>query len=171
MDENKDFCISGDVTDETSAIGLRKKRSLIFHFLYAAESFEDDTSVESIVDNFNRGFNLSVPLDGEIVDTVNDVIANHEKIDETIKPFLENWKLDRIGCCTKIVLRYAVWELLFKDTPVNIVINEAIELAKCFSEKDAYKFVNGVLDKLQKKLSELKEDSVYIQLNIYFFDA
>ena len=47
----------------------------------------------------------------------------------------------------------ALWELMETETPSTIVLNEAIELAKCFSEKDAYKFVNGVLDKAVKQLN------------------
>jgi len=49
------------------------------------------------------------------------------------------------------------WELLFTDTPTSIIINEAIELAKDFAEKDAYKFVNGLLDKVASKRDELRE--------------
>jgi N utilization substance protein B len=48
----------------------------------------------------------------------------------------------------------ASWELLETDTPSTIVINEAIELAKAFSEKDAYKFINGVLDQAVKNLAK-----------------
>ncbi|HML19849.1 MAG TPA: transcription antitermination factor NusB, partial [Candidatus Dependentiae bacterium] len=60
------------------------------------------------------------------------------------------WRFDRLGVCTKLILRLAVWELLHADEPHNIIINEAIELAKCFSEDDAYKFINGILDEAVK---------------------
>ena len=138
---------------------LRKMRSLVFHFLYAMDSFGYDVSLDSIIDNFNRGFDLSVPLDGKVATIVSNVIENKEDIDKQIEPFLENWKMERIGCCTKLILRYAAWELLYTDMPVNIVINEAIELAKCFSEKDAYKFINGILDEIQKTLPDSRREN------------
>ena len=142
---------------EPTGHDLRKMRSLVFHILYALDSFDYDCSLESIVDNFNRGFDLSIEPDGEICKIVKQVLLHKDTIDQAIKPFLENWRFERIGCCTKVVLRYACWELLYFDTPANIVINEAIELAKCFSEKDAYKFVNGILDEIYKNLPEIKK--------------
>lgn len=127
-------------------------RSLIFHYLYAVESFEYEVSVESIVDLFNRGFELDVPLDSEVVQTSRAVIEQRDVLDERVKPFLANWRLERIGVCTRLVMRLALWELLNTDTSSVIVINEAIELAKCFSEDDAYRFVNGILDEFAKSL-------------------
>lgn len=124
----------------------REVRSLIFHLIYAMEGFDYSVSLESIVDMFNRGFGLNISVNDEIFKIANSVIENHEKLDELIKPLLSNWRLERIGLCTKLILRMSIWELKEIGTASNIVINEAIELAKCFSEKDAYRFVNGVLD-------------------------
>jgi N utilization substance protein B len=114
------------------------------------EGFDYQTSLESIVDNFNRGFDLQIPLDSEVFSVAHSVIEARDTLDEVIKPLLANWRFERIGDCTKLILRLAIWELLNTQTPPTIVINEAIELAKCFAEKDAYKFVNGLLDKLVK---------------------
>lgn len=128
-------------------LSQREKRSLIFHLLYASESFDNQTSLESIVDNFNRGFDLDIPIESAVVSTSQYVIDLRDSLDEAYKPLLSNWRFDRLGVCTKLILRHALWELLYTDTLPTIIINEAIELAKCFAEKDAYKFINGVLDK------------------------
>ncbi len=125
----------------------REKRSLIFHLLYAAESFDYQLSLNAIVDNFNRGFDLDIPLESEFVSTAQTIIDQRDQLDEAFKPLLSNWRFDRLGVCTKLILRYAMWELQNSDTLASIIINEAIELAKCFAEKDAYKFINGILDK------------------------
>jgi len=132
----------------------REVRSLIFHLVYAMEGFDYNVSLESIIDTFNRGFELTIPLKGEICSVAQGVIDQREELDKTIKPLLANWRLERIGLCTKLVLRMAIWELQNLDTAPSIVINEAIELAKCFSEKDAYRFVNGVLDEYCKAQEE-----------------
>lgn len=135
-------------------LSRREVRSLIFHLLYAMEGFDYQISLETIVDNFNHGFDLTIPLDSEVFQVANGVINERDHLDEVIIPFLANWRFDRVGVCTKLILRFAVWELEHTDTPPTVVINEAIELAKCFAEKDAYKFVNGILDKLVKSKTE-----------------
>ncbi len=129
----------------------RVVRSLIFHLLYAMESFEYQASLESVVENFNRGYELSIPLNSELVRVTRAIVDERAALDEKIKPLLHNWRFDRIGVVTKLILRFALWELDTLETPPNIAMNEAIELAKCFAEKDAYKFVNGLLDEHVKK--------------------
>ena len=89
--------------------------------------------------------NWQFPLNSEVFTIADDVIAKRDDLDDAIKPLLHNWRFDRIGLCTKLVLRLALWELHNTKTSANIVMNEAIELAKCFAERDAYKFVNGIL--------------------------
>ncbi len=142
-DEIRDF----DYND----LSRREVRSLIFHLLYAAEGFDYQESLQAIVNNFNRGFDLNIPLDSELVQTAQAVVDERNALDEKIKPLLHNWRFDRIGVITKLILRFAIWELDTTKTPANVVINEAIELAKCFAEKDAYKFINGLLDEHVKK--------------------
>ena len=131
----------------------RKNRSLLFHILYAVDAFDYEVDASEIATKLNEEYQTEVDLDGDIVSTVNDIAFKRNELDHTLIPFLENWRFERIGKCTLLVLRYAIWEILYTKTPHNIIINEAIELAKCFSEKDAYKFVNGILDKISAKYS------------------
>jgi len=138
-------------------LSRRELRSLIFHILYAAESFDYDVSVGAIADNLNRGLNLDIPVDSDAVTVAQKVIGEQEELDKLIIPLLDNWRLERIGVCTKLILRLSIWEIKNTDTPGSVVINEAIELAKCFSEKDAYRFVNGILDEICK---EFRKDEV-----------
>lgn len=139
-------------------LSRRDVRSLIFHFLYAAEAFNYEESVQSIIDNFNRGFDLNVPLDGEIFNVVNTIITKREELEKIYEPYLANWRSERVSICTKLILLFAIWELKYTETDTRIVINEAIELAKCFAEEDAYRFVNGILDPVSKELR--KESTV-----------
>lgn len=131
-------------------LNRREIRSLIFHLLYAADAFDYQESVEAIIDNFNRGFELDIPPKGELLVTTKSIIELRNSLDEIYKPFLANWRFERLGTCTLLILRYAVWELYNSTMEQRIVINEAVELAKCFAEKDAYKFINGILDRVIK---------------------
>lgn len=133
------------------SLSRREVRSLIFHLLYAVEGFDYTTSLEAVIDMFNRGYDWDIAPQSEAAHIAQAVIDAREELDELIRPLLANWRLERIGVCTKLILRMSVWELQQGKTAPSIVINEAIELAKCFSEKDAYRFVNGVLDELCKK--------------------
>ena len=131
-------------------LSRRQVRSLIFHILYAAESHEYKDSLESIVDNLSRGYSIDIPLDSPAFQTAQSIIVHKDELDKEIMPYLQNWRFERIGCCTRLILRFAMWELVHTDIPPSIIINEAVELAKCFSEKDAYKFINGILDEAIK---------------------
>jgi len=74
-------------------------------------------------------------------------------IDEAIAAASRNWRFERIAAVDKNILRLATYELL-KDlaTPTSVILDEAIELAKRFSEKDSASFVNGVLDAINRRL-------------------
>jgi N utilization substance protein B len=128
----------------------REQRSLIFHLLYAVDAFDYEESLLAIVDLFNRGFELDIPHESEVVTITQAIIDERNDLDERIKPFLHNWRFERIGLCTKLILRMALWEFKQPGAVANIIINEAIELSKCFAEKDAYKFINGILDEAAK---------------------
>ncbi len=134
-----------------SDLSRRDVRALIFYLLYAIEAFDYQESLEAIVDNFNRGFEVDIPIDSEVVHVARSVIEKRDSLDDRYKPFLSNWRFDRVGVSTRLILRFATWELEKGDIDTRIIINEAVELAKRFAEKDAYKFVNGILDRLVKE--------------------
>jgi N utilization substance protein B len=77
------------------------------------------------------------------------VVDNRDVLDERVSGRLENWELSRVSLVDRNILRIALAELLFfPDTPKNVIINEAIELAHTYSSRDAGRFVNGVIDGL-----------------------
>ncbi len=138
------------------SLSRREIRALIFHLLYATEAFDYQESLQAIVDNFNRGFDLDIPHDSEVVKVTQSIIDAREKLDTLYKPLLANWRLERVSMVVKLILRFGIWELNNTDIDKSIIINEAIELTKCFAEKDAYRFVNGILDRIAKNQSEKK---------------
>lgn len=74
-------------------------------------------------------------------------------IDETLNPFLERSYVDTVELS---ILRVACYELLFENIDFKIVLNEAIEIAKVFGSDESYKYINGVLDKVARKLQNVK---------------
>jgi N utilization substance protein B len=74
-------------------------------------------------------------------------------IDERIRDLAENWDFERIAKIDLAILRLSIFEMLFrKDIPPVVSINEAIDLSKMFSNMDAKRFINGILDRLKDQL-------------------
>lgn len=79
------------------------------------------------------------------------VLEDTEVADAHIARLADNWRLDRIAAIDRSILRMAIVELeRIPDTPVKVVLNEAIELAKKFSTTESSRFVNGILDRFAR---------------------
>lgn len=106
---------------------------------------------EGIVDIVNEE---EVSYDKEYLkELVEGVIDNQKEIDFIISINLKNYTLDRLSIVDRSLLELATYELIYTTTPSNIVINEAIEISKEYSEIDDYKtskFNNAVLDAIAK---------------------
>jgi len=81
----------------------------------------------------------------------NGTIQNLEKVDVEISEHLKEREIADVGSVEKAILRLSIYEILFSDLDKAIVINEAIELSKRLAADNAPKFVNGVLDSIDKK--------------------
>ena len=79
---------------------------------------------------------------------VNGVLENVKEIDNKIKKYLDGWDLDRLGKTDKAILRLGAYEIIYFDTPNIVAINEAISLAKKYSDDKVVKLINAVLDKI-----------------------
>jgi N utilization substance protein B len=79
-------------------------------------------------------------------------VSNLDKIDPLITETAEHWRLSRMAALDRLILRLAIGEFLQAETPRNVIINEALELAKTFSGDESAKFINGILDAVKKKM-------------------
>lgn len=77
-------------------------------------------------------------------------VAELAAIDPLIERQAEHWRPSRMAVVDRLILRMAVYEMLFADTPAAVVIDEALELAKTFSGERAVGFINGVLDGVRR---------------------
>jgi N utilization substance protein B len=84
---------------------------------------------------------------------IHGVIEHCNEIDSHIKGLAHNWEFERIARIDLAILRLAIFEMLHrKDIPPVVSINEAIDLSKEFSNADAKRFINGILDRLKTQL-------------------
>jgi len=99
---------------------------------------------------------LSTSLEKEIVQYADEIIRgvqdNKGDIDNKIQMASAHWKVDRMATIDRNILRIAVYEMLVASPPLkqNIVINEAVEIAKKFGTTESASFVNGLLDQVAK---------------------
>jgi N utilization substance protein B len=77
---------------------------------------------------------------------VENTLKHLPQIDEEIRKYLRGWKLERIANVDRAILRLAFFEIMFEpDIPEKVVLNEAIEIAKLFSDEQSHRYINGVL--------------------------
>ncbi|EPP1573123.1 transcription antitermination factor NusB [Campylobacter lari] len=123
-------------------------RQSIVSLLYAAQlnqenkDFINEFLDEKKIRNDQRKFTL---------DLYNGINEQLILLDEKINECLKEHKLDGVASIEKAILRLGTYEILFTSTQKAIIINEAIELAKEMAGDNAPKFINGVLDKINKE--------------------
>ncbi len=133
----------------------RKGRILAFQALYSWDVSQ--TPLEDLL-KFSWQ-NAQVPEDSDSDETVfariivTGAIEHVAQIDELIKNHLSaNWTMERINKVTLAILRMSIYEMEFqKDSQKNIVIDEAVNIAREYGLEDSYKFINAVLDKIGKE--------------------
>ena len=120
-------------------------REKIMTILYQIDLYKRN-NIEFDVDSTIKE---NVEIDNEFVkDIVYGVVTYMDTIDELANKYLSNWTIDRLDSEGKAILRMSIYELKYTDTPDLVVINEAIELAKRYSDDSVRKMINAVLDKI-----------------------
>jgi transcription antitermination factor NusB len=133
---------------------MRKRtqaREIALKVLYEIDITREDYSAS--LDNFWQAYQeeeIGDEVKSFTVELVKGVAENLGDIDKRISQYADNWELGRMAVVDRNILRLAGYELLFRDDiPPKVSINEAVELAKKFSDVNAGKFVNGILDKIK----------------------
>lgn len=85
-------------------------------------------------------------------------LENLKTVDERIKTRAEHWRIERMALVDRNILRLAVYEFLYEDTPHTVVINEALEIARRFSTFEATQFINGILDAIKQDLEKAAQE-------------
>ena len=125
---------------------LREKCMII---LYQWDLFKSSDNVNPDIEAIIKD---NLEIDNDFVkDIVYGVITHKDEIDEIANKYMVDWNIDRIDKTGKAILRIAIFELKYTDTPDIVVINEAIELAKKYSDENVRKIINAVLDKYVKE--------------------
>jgi N utilization substance protein B len=138
----------------------RTGRAYALQLLYARDG-DPSTDVAGAAAAWAEAFQIELDdaakaFARELVDAAQDRAA---KLDELITAASKNWRIDRMSRVDRNILRLGACELVaFRDVPVKVVINEAVELAKRFGTAESSAFVNGVLDRISTAAGRTPED-------------
>jgi len=131
-------------------------REVIFKVLFSFDTNRKDdvkTINMMITELFSEQDIYNKPLVNEAQEYVFDEVEKQNEIDEIIKRYLFNWDWKRISAVDRTILRLGVYELLYKmNIPIEVTLNEAVEIAKKYGTDKSSKFVNGVLDAVSKEM-------------------
>lgn len=125
----------------------RRAREIVLQMLYEEDLHpEQDTKV---ADQFLvRRLHGNRPLVEFARGLFRNVVANRKQIDQALSGKAANWSLRRMAAIDRNILRLGAYEILMTETPGRVVINEAVELAKRYGDRQSGQFVNGILDRV-----------------------
>jgi len=139
-------------------MGIRRKgREVALQTLYALAFAKQETQPSETDEPIDHHtilmeviLDMNIKEDSKIITFAEELLAllipRLTEVDENIRINSANWTFDNIAEVDKSILRIAVAEILYTDTPAAIIMNEAIEISKKFSSESSGKFINGILN-------------------------
>lgn len=135
-------------------MGIRRKsRELVMQTLFYIEksSYNFDDSLNL----FCRNFVPSKKILPFFLKLLKGIVSVKSEIDIIIERSSSNWKISRMSGVDRNVMRIAVYEMLYcPDIPINVTINEAIDIGKKYGAKESGAFINGILDSIRLSLEK-----------------
>ncbi len=134
----------------------RRAREIVLQLLYEDDlNPEQDTKVADLF--LVKRLAGNRPLVMFARKLLAEVLAKRSEIDKAISAAAVNWSVRRMAAIDRNILRLGTYEILFTETPGRVVINEAIEIAKRYGDRQSGQFVNGILDRLLQEKSAQTE--------------
>ena len=128
-------------------------RNIIIKILYQVNIYKDSNISYDLDDVIKE----QLEIDNNFVrESIDGVFSHQDEIISLSNKYLKNWDYSRLSKVDQAILSLAIYELMWSDVPSLVAINEAIELAKKYSDDPVVKMINGVLDKIYHE--ELKEE-------------
>ena len=126
----------------------RKAREVVAQLLFKDNFNPEQQSLES---DFIRSRLLNnAGLISFAIELLRGVRDCQDELDKIISTSLQNWELQRVSATDRSILRLGAYEIIKTDTPPAVAVNEAVELGKRFGDKQSFRFINGVLDRIAK---------------------
>jgi N utilization substance protein B len=132
----------------------RKSRELAMQALFYMD-MNPNGSKDTALERFCTNFTPSKKARPFFLKLVTGVLQTKSELDSIIENFSDHWKIGRMACVDRNILRIAVYELLYcRDIPPKVSINEAVDIGKRFGTEESGAFINGILDSIRMALEE-----------------
>lgn len=129
----------------------RELRENTFIMLFHKEFHDTDEMKEQFALYLEKKAPMSEKDEKYVCDRVFDIISKLEELDSDIEEASDSWKVSRMSKIDLSIIRLAYYEMLFDESvPVQVAINEAVEIAKLYGGDNSPSFINGILGKLAK---------------------
>lgn len=133
----------------------RKAREYALQLLFRVD-FTDKEIDKNDLDEFWADKNESEDVRKFTEELVSGTLNKIKEIDSLIEKFAENWALNRMAVVDRNILRFATYEIFYRDDiPSAVTINEALEIAKKYSSSESVPFLNGILDRLAREAGKV----------------
>lgn len=133
------------------SISRREARVKVMTCLYQISLYKKEKLKYDIDDVLNSN---EVSDEEFVVSSVRGVIYHEDELCEVANKYLNKWTIDRLGYTDQAILKLGIYEIMYTDTDARVVINEALELAKQYSDEAVVKMINGVLDKVFHEIKD-----------------
>ncbi len=140
----------------------QRSRQVALQMLYARDfadpqQADGETGIQELFERVAQNFDLSAGARDFALKLVSGTTSELSTIDELLAANAINWKISRMATVDRNVLRLGIYELTRTDTPVSVILDEAIRLARRFGSESSPAFVNGVLDAVAKQVGRQTE--------------
>jgi N utilization substance protein B len=138
----------------------RKSRELAMQALFCIDVLKNES--DDIIRRLAEMLDLKPDSHAFYLTLIKGVLENRPRIDALIERFSSNWRISRMGCVDRNILRIGAYELLFcPDIPPKVSINEAVDIGKLYGTEESGAFINGILDGIyQHEVPKTHEDDL-----------
>ncbi|MBN2253588.1 MAG: transcription antitermination factor NusB [Kosmotogaceae bacterium] len=136
----------------------RKMREIVFSAIYQFDFNEDLESSSNYLEQELTFFSMEMEMKLKTRKYFDTILKNRDEIDEIIRKHLTNWTFERLASTDKNVLRLGAYEIIYEpDIPIEVTLNESIDIAKKYGSEQGGKFVNGVLDNIARECASTEK--------------
>jgi transcription antitermination protein NusB len=137
-----------------------RQRALQILFLWDMRRQPVEEATAAYFDNLYSEESRTRPERDAFLDQlVRGTVEHVEELDRRITQHAEHWRIERMPAVDRNILRLAAFEMMYSDTPAPVAIDEALELARRYSNEESVQFVNGVLDAVHRELMREEQRS------------
>ena len=131
----------------------RQAREWVVQVLFTLDFNKD--GIENVLGEFWKEHNAARKTVEFVERYVRGIVARRDELDGMLGQSASNWNINRMGGIERNVMRMSIYEMMYcPDVPPDVSINEAVDIAKYFSNVESGRFVNGILDQIRKRILE-----------------